>query len=207
MLNSPQISWEDVYQIWRLNAPAGPGILREPLHLKEIYVDHTASGSYIYGYDWLPNEEYPARQKMIETYKTGFLYLIEPTHKGTLHTLHMLLETKDDEERAAIWIYAFCKEILDTPNTSLQRLAFLLCNASRDFLSSRFAFWHHAMKKLVPKIFINFNLIMDTDFRTVNAVMELARLNAALTLYEYTPICYTSLAQDKRPANYTIRRS
>ncbi len=52
--------------------------------------------------------------------------------------------------------------------------------------------WHHSMKKLVPEIFINHNIYLETEFNTINAILELARLNAAMVLYEYVPILYAS---------------
>ena len=48
------------------------------------------------------------------------------------------------------------------------------------------------MKKLVPEILINDNIYSETQFNTIHAVIELARLNAAMILKEYVPILYMS---------------
>ena len=109
----PQISWEEIYRYWSLYADRGPVILNEPIRPTEIHVDFKRPDTYIYGYDWLSREEYLCRKKTIEKNPTEFLYFTQPTNKGTIHTLRMLMDAKDDEERAAIWIYAFAKELSD----------------------------------------------------------------------------------------------
>ena len=205
MQKSPQVSWNEIYKYWSLYASLGPSILNTPISLTEIHVDFTKTGSVFYGYDWLSQDEYNSRKELIEKNLSEFLYFTKATNKGTIHTLQMLMEANDEEERAAIWIYAFAKEISDVQGGNIQRYAYQLCNACLDFLSKRYCIWHHAMKKLVPEIFINHNIYLETEFSSVNAIIELARLNAALVRYEYLPVLYSSLKSGERKADYTVR--
>lgn len=206
MRRLPQISWPEIYQCWRLNSSYGPEILNDPIRLTEIHVDYTAHSAVFYGYDWLSRSEYNRRKELVEKNLSGFLYYTKATNKGTIHTLQMLVDAKDDEERAAIWIYAFAKEISDTRSGNICRYADQVCHACLDFLSERYYLWHHAMRRLIPRVFINYDIYEETEFASVNAVIELARLNAALVLHEYVPILYSSLAPGERISDYTARR-
>ena len=205
MLKQSQINWDEIYKHWSLYASSGPAILNTPINLTEIHVNFTKADSVFYGYDWLSHDEYFSRKNLIEKNLPEFLYFTKPTNKGTIHTLRMLMEANDDEERAAIWIYAFAKEMSEGQGGNIRRYAYQLCNACLDFLSKRYYLWHHAMRKLVPEVFINYNIYLETEFSSVNAIIELARLNAALVLYEYVPVLYSSLNPGERKADYTVR--
>jgi len=136
-----------------------------------------------------------------------FLYFSKPTNKGTIHTLNMLINSANDEERAAIWIYTFAREVLEhNADGNIKKYAHQLCDASSGFLSQRYYLWHHAMRKLIPEIFINYNVYMKTEFSTIDAVIELARINAALILHEYVPILYSSLKKGGKEPHYSVRR-
>lgn len=201
------VSWEKIYDYWCLASMHGPSVLNLPISPKELYVDFNKYDGAFYGYDWLTLKQYDSRKATIKNNVTQFLYFTNPTNKGTIHTLNMLINSVSDEERAAIWIYSFAKEISDLHNGgNINRYAYELCNASQNFLSQHFYMWHPAMKKLVPEIFINYNIYLETEFNTINAVIELARLNAAIISQEYIPILYTSLKSDEKIPDISVRR-
>jgi hypothetical protein len=200
------VSWEEVYDYWRLYSMYGPSILNLPISPIELYVDFSRHDGIFYGYDWLTHEQYSSRKATVENNVTEFMYFTKPTNKGTMHTLNMLVNSVSGEERAAIWIYCFAKEISDRHNKgNIYRYAYKLCNASQDFLSRHFYIWHHAMKKLVPEIYVNHNIYSETMFSTIEAVIELARLNAAIILHEYVPILYTSLKPGEEVPDIGLR--
>lgn len=119
----------------------------------------------------------------------------------------MLINSVNDEKRAAIWIYSFAKEISERNNSgNISKYAYELCEVSQDFLSQHFYMWHHAMKKLVPEILIRRSIYAETEFNTIDAVIELARLNAAIVLQEYVPILYSSLQHGKEAPDISVRR-
>jgi len=201
------VSWEEIYDYWRLYGIYGPAILNQPISPMELYIDFSKHDGAFYGYDWLTLEGYNSRKATIENNITQFIYFTKPTNKGTIHTLNMLINSVSDEERAAIWIYSFAKEISDHHNRgNINRYAYQLRNAAQGFLSQHFYMWHHAMKKLVPDIFINHNIYSETEFNTINAVIELARLNAAIILHEYIPILYTSFERGEEAPDISVRR-
>ena len=110
-INMDVVTWKEVYEYWRLYSMYGSSILNSPIEPIEIFVDYPNRESVFYGYDWLTRDRYYARKSTIENNVNQFLYFTEPTNKGTIHTLNMLVNSISDEERAAIWIYTFAKEI------------------------------------------------------------------------------------------------
>lgn len=206
-MEKPEIpSWEEIYEYWRLYEPWEPNIMSSVIEPIEIHVDQYDKGTYFYGYDWLSQYDFEKRKETIEKNLTQFLYFTKPTNKGTMHTLRMLVDAIDDEERAAIWIYAFSKELSNMHfGGNNNRYSLQLCYATQKFLGERFYLWHHLMKKLVPELYINQTLFSETEFNSIYPVIELARLNAALVLHEYIPVLYSSLKPGERLQDYSIR--
>jgi len=120
--------------------------------------------------------------------------------------LRMLVDAKDEEERAAVWMCAFAKEVMENHTGNIFRIADQLWKVSNDFLSERYFMWHHAMRKLVPEMFVKDLLSENIQINTVESIIDLASLNAALILHEYTPTLYSSLDLGKTMEDYTIRR-
>ncbi|MCH3971743.1 MAG: hypothetical protein LKE53_03065 [Oscillospiraceae bacterium] len=205
MENSSEVSWEKVYECWKVQAAGGPAVLNAPVSLAELHVPFEEENSIFYGYDWLSREEYFRRKETMQKDMPAFLHDTKATNQGTVYTLQMLLDTKDDEERAAVWIYAFAKDVSCSQNRSLRRYAYQLCDVSMEFLLERFFVWQRSMQKLLPTAFFCENAGPKTRFHSIEAVVELARLNAALLLCEYVPILYSSLPFSMRRADDSVR--
>lgn len=206
MKKMDSLSWEQAYLQWKNNYYFGPSILQKPIIPCEIHVEYNRPGEIFYGYDWISNDEYERRKEIISTNPIQFLYFTEPTNKGTIHTLRMLVDAKDEEERAAVWMCAFAKEVMENYTGNIFRMANQLWRVSHDFLSEQYFMWHHAMRKLVPKIFVKDLLSENVQINTIEPIIHLASLNAALILHEYTPTLYSSLEPGKAMEDYTIRR-
>ena len=207
MRRPAEITWPEIFKSWSVGTFSGPAVLEAPVRPVEVPVKYEEPGHYFYGYDWLSRAEYDQRRELIERDPAAFLYFTKATNKGTIHTLQMLTEAKDDEERAAVWIAAFAKEIRDSGDRAAWRYADQLGRASEAFLRERFSLWHHAMRQLVPAVFVNCTLQEGSVFSSVYGMIELARLNAALILREYVPVLYTSLPAGERLPDHTVRLS
>lgn len=92
-----QIKWEEVYSRWNYESSKFSEILSEPITAETIFVEYNREG-YIYGFDWLQNNEAQARKELIEKNPWQFLYFTKPTNKGTIQTAEMLMEAQDEEE-------------------------------------------------------------------------------------------------------------
>jgi len=87
----------------------------------------------------------------------------------------------------------------------MYRYAIQLRDATYQFLSDKYFMWHHAMRKLLPNMFVRHGIYLDTEFQSIYAVIDLVVLNTALICYEYTPIVYTSMKSGEEPSNYSVR--
>lgn len=47
------VSWEEIYDYWRLYNTFGPSILNQPILPVELFVDYSKHDGIFYGYDWL----------------------------------------------------------------------------------------------------------------------------------------------------------
>ena len=198
------ITWEEIYKYWKYKILDAPSVLKAPIDFEEIKIDYNRDG-FFYGYDWLTHERLENRKRMIENDVTDFLCFAEPSNKGTIHTLQMLTEAKTDEETAAIWMYAIAFELLQKGLYGKSRkYANQICYVTRDFLADRFCFWHHAMRKLVPKIYTDY-LLREVEFESFESIIEIIVLNAALIRHEYAPVLYSSLKQGERWDEYSVR--
>ena len=170
MNNHTDITWEKLYECWEYYMWNAPSILKSPIAFEEIRIEYNGDG-FIYGYDWISHEKLEERKKIIENDVTQFLYFTQPSNKGTIYTLQMLLEAETSEEIAAIWIYAITFEMLQNglQGKSRKRL-YQICRVTQRFLSERFCFWHHAMRKLVPEIYTNY-LFDDVEFESFESII------------------------------------
>ncbi len=205
MKKTEALTWEEVYNHWHTYTVCRSTTLLEPLSAHEIHVNFRGDAKF-YGYDWLSQKEYEERKRVIDTNVTSFLLLTESTNKGTIRTVQMLAEARDDEERAAIWLYAVTREFMETARGSAYRFASQINGVCWTFLSGRFFMWHHAMKRLVPQSYISYDLLVDTDYSSVEAIIDLAILNAELVAHEYVPILYSSLKPGETAPDISVRK-
>lgn len=172
-----KMKWEDVYSLWKQNSYQFSEILTDPSSAETIFVQYNRE-DFIYGYDWLTVKEVEARKKLIIKNLIKFLYFTKPSNKGMIQTAQMLIEAKNQEEKAAIWIAATAKELLECPfENRVGKYASTLEIAARTFLMDKYQIWYHAMKKLVPEIMIPYNILDNLPCKDVDVVMELIQLN------------------------------
>ena len=204
MDNFTDITWEQLYKCWEYQMWNTPAILKSPFIFEEINLEYTGE-EFIYGYDWLARAQLQNRKKMLEKDATQFLFFTNPSNKGTRHTLQMLSEAKTNEEIAAIWIYATAFELLQNDLCCKSRkFVYEICHVTQRYISERFCFWHHAMRKLIPEIYTNC-LVREIKFESIESIIEIIALNAALIRYEYVPVLYSSLKKRERYPEYSVR--
>jgi adenine-specific DNA methylase len=135
---------------------------------------------------------------------------MECSNKGTIQTAEMLIDAKNEEELAAIWIAATAKELYERRNEykkSVGRYANILHMAACDFLRSRFYLWHHAMKSLVPNILISPSIIENIDCSDAAPVMGLIQTNTVLLNSSWSILRYSSLKDEDFPkARYRLNK-
>lgn len=201
------VTWNAVYSYWDLYMDTGPQILNRPIVPKRIHVERNNDQKLIYGYCWLSRSDFARQKKQMQDSSSYFYLPRSPGGKGAVHTLRMLIDAQDEQERAAIWIYTFLHTAISRIGRSENlKHAIELMDASQSFLMKRFNPWPIQAKRLLPALFINRNIYPGTNFDSIYPTIELARLNAALTLYEYVPVLYTSLPPGEQIRESPVRQ-
>lgn len=194
-----QMKWEEAYSLWNYESYSFPEILSTPITAESVFVEYN-QGGYIYGFDWLQNEDTQERKKLIEKNPLEFLYFTKPTNKGTLQTAEMLTDAQSEEELAAIWIAATAKELSEYRcGDSIERYASMLHIAACNFLRPRYYLWHHAMKRLVPEILIPLTVLRNIDCKDAEPVMGLIQMNTVMLKSTWSILRYSSLKEGELP--------
>lgn len=201
-----ELNWEEVYKVWKYEAYSASTDLTSPITATEIFVDYKQEG-YFYGYDWRNNESANNIKNLIATDPISFLLFAQPTNKGTLHTAQMLIEAKDSEERAAIWIAATAKDLYEAHiNKCVSRQAYRIYFAAVRFLNNRFFTWHHAMRNLVPEIMISNSVLNSISCEDIAPVIGLIQMNTALLKNTHEILLYSSLKEGQTPELDSLRK-
>lgn len=202
-----EMKWEDVYQLWEQGSYYFPKDLTAPLTAERVFVEYDYKGRYFYGYDWLEKEEAETRKTLIKNNPVEFICFTQPSNKGTIQTAEMLIESQDEEERAAIWIAATAKELESfESNRDLWCYANALQMAAYSFLKDRYYLWHHAMRKLVPYLIIPPSVRKSMACKDASSVIGLIQMNTMLLRNSWTILLYSSLEEGKEPeSNCRIR--
>ncbi len=194
-----QLEWETIYELWKRSRYHFPKSLSRPVSAETVFVEYQQDG-YIYGYDWLENEAARERKQLIQKNPMEFLYFIKPTNKGTIQTAEMLLEARDEEESAAIWIAATAKELSEYwIGSGVGRYAAMLHMAACKFLKTRYDLWHHAMKRIVPEILIPTSVLENIVCKDAAPVVGLIQMNTVLLKSTWSILRYSSLKDEEFP--------
>lgn len=194
-----QMKWEDVYDIWKMGCYYFPKTITDAVSAETVFVEYEGRG-YFYGYDWLENMAAEGRKEVIKNNLTEFMYFTRATNKGTIQTAEMLIEARDEEELAAVWIAATAKELSERGiRNDVGRYADMLYMAACEFLRTRYFLWHHAMKRLVPEIMIPSSVLENIVCKDARPVMGLIQLNTMLLKNTWSILRYSSLKDDELP--------
>lgn len=192
------MTWEDIYEHWSRNAKDYSPALLDPLPAERNYAwflrDYKA-----FEFDWRSRREHKdAQGNLVDFYMSS--------NKGTKHTVEMLANTKDAEERAAIWIYAFLQDYskLEMEGRG-NAIVHEMLNHVGNFLSSRFDMWHRKMTKLLPDSYFDYGLCYFSEFLSFEPLVELALASAAMVLSKYKATVMTAVEVGQIPGINSIR--
>lgn len=194
-----RMKWEETYELWKTGGYYISESLSSPVSAETVFVEYKQSG-YFYGYDWLKNTDVHERKQLIDKNPMGFLYFTSPSNKGTIQTAEMLVEAKNEEEIAAIWMAATAKELSKYGSRNgVVRYADMIYYAACEFLKSRFYLWHHAMTSLVPEIIIPTFVLENVVCKDAEPVIGLIQMNTVLLKNTWSILRYSSLKNEELP--------
>jgi hypothetical protein len=143
------------------------------------------------------------KEQLIEKNPTQFLYFTKPTNKGTIQTAEMLMEARNEEELAAIWIAATAKELSEyRVGRNFGYYPHILHMAACEFLGTRYYLWHHAMKRLVPEVMIPSSVLESIVCKDAEPVVGLIQMNTVLLKSTWSILRYSSLKDGEIPKSF-----
>lgn len=191
MKKSEEITWKEIYEDCKYLS-LNPFKLSNPVEIEKVYVRSYSKNYYIEGYDWDTKDKIKHKIEVLDRSPAEFFVFCDAVNKGTLSTIKLLNSAKSEEERVAIWLYAFTNELLNCmiSNDSRRYIEDVWFEA-RSFLQDKVdCFWHHKMTKLVPDIYFS-NLMLDgMNFTSHRPVIELALINAYFINQDYKAVYY-----------------
>lgn len=195
-----QIKWAQVYEIWEnINYESYElsDILKAPLNFKTLYAENVRMSTLDpYEYIWLSNKDALSSCRKITDNPTQKFYFEHP-YKGTAHTAKMLIEAKDEEEAAAVWIAATAVELLECDlKGNINRLIYPLKSVALGFLKTKYFLWHHSMKQLVPTILIPRSILKKLEGEDIEPIIRIIQMNTVLLKNNWEIIRYTSLKEE-----------
>jgi hypothetical protein len=196
MIKEFNYTWEEIYKEWNYMSYHIP-IINEKLHVNKIKVNQwNREHEYFYGLDWMLNEDFEDRTNYVAEQTTMFMMNGECLNKGTLTTLRYLVDAEDKETRAAIWIYAFIRDVLEYHLENWRgeayRIAYAVETAARIYLQGKGMEWHHAMKKLLPDIYFTHTILEAVNIEDKRIVLELVAMTVDYIHMHYKVAEYDS---------------
>lgn len=109
--------------------------------------------------------------------------------QGSRVTIALLEQYKDSsEKRAAIWLAAFCRDLMQDYAYLLDASSYLLVNQIYFHAHSQFkesSSWEAPLTHLQPKFYISYRLLEHSDLSNMQCIVELAMLQARMTQHDY----------------------
>ena len=194
------ISWDKIYSIWERTILYSFKELSQPITFSKIPIDkaNLNNGYYVKGYDWILNTEYDERINYVVNRTNEWLYFGSSLNKGTITTAQYLAEAYDNKELvAAILIYTCTHELYESlPDEWRGNSARLLDSvnlAALIYLHEKGYVWHHAMKKLIPDLFLSHHFLEHIKLENENILIELIAVISTLILKTYSIVYYHTL--------------
>ena len=140
-------------------------------------------------------------KKVIELpiFQNDFSYSQSETRSAEL-----MVQSKSEEERAAIWIYTFCKTVEDGNYPYPNNLLIEYVGAkARMFLQESFKEWLFKYNHKLPFSYIDSRMLKHVVFDNYKAVVDYAILNALMIRNEYVIALFDSEPNnDDKPFTY-----
>ncbi|MBS4912601.1 MAG: hypothetical protein KHZ77_00345 [Veillonella sp.] len=189
-------TWDEIYKEWEFMAYRFSN-LNEKLVVHHIQVEKLKRpDEEFYGLDWIQNEYFDSRTELIKKNPDTFLFLGDALNKGTLTTLTYLTETDDQETRAAIWIYAFLRDIVKEYGNcwsgDTKRVAKAIEDTVLLYLRDKNIGWYHSMRKLMPEICFSQQFLKSIQTEDKGVILELVALAVNYIYMNYKVAWYDS---------------
>lgn len=188
-------SWKDVYLYWQLKTNDLLNCVNQPISCKKIKVAETSDKRRVCYPSWLKNDY--SRDIVLAFNKWMEMPLYDRylpfSDERVSRSAKLMLQTRTEAERAAVWIYIFCtsfeKSNLPFPNNIMIEY---VGAKGRTYLEKRFQEWQFKYHHRFPHLFINATTVRNVVFQDYKAVVDYAIINSYMVMKEYTIVVFDS---------------
>ena len=169
-----RMKWEDIYSYWQVSSEKYMHALNPPHSSCNIEVKRN-SQNRIYSYLWIRNDQIKQVSAELNGYaeSTRFSTKTILPNEAVLRAADLMIQSKSDEERAAIWIWIFCCSL-------------------RLFLQEQFQEWVFRYQHRFPHLFINSEILKKVKFERYSIIVDFAIMNAFMLCKEYAIVLFDS---------------
>ena len=189
-----RMKWEDIYSYWQVSSEKYMHALNPPHSSCNIEVKRN-SQNRIYSYLWIRNDQIKQVSAELNGYaeSTRFSTKTILPNEAVLRAADLMIQSKSDEERAAIWIWIFCCSLenatLPYPNSLY--LDYVGAKA-RLFLQEQFQEWVFRYQHRFPHLFINSEILKKVKFERYSIIVHFEITNASMLCKEYAIVLFDS---------------
>ena len=192
-------SWDDIYSCWRLSTGEDLSIVNNYPAVCRLNVQYGGKGR-IYCHFWLESKQIYSLvnefSKMVNVpqYQQNIAF----SDVRVVRSTELMIQSINEEERAAIWLFVFCDSLenADLPYPNSLLIDYVGAKA-RDFLQGTYQEWLFRYHHRFPKLYINQGILKNVVFENFRAVIDYAILNAFMICKNYTFALFASDLENK----------
>ena len=189
-----RMKWEDIYSYWQVSSEKYMHALNPPHSSCNIEVKRN-SQNRIYSYLWIRNDQIKQVSAELNGYaeSTRFSTKTILPNEAVLRAADLMIQSKSDEERAAIWIWIFCCSLENATLPYPNSLYLDYVGAKvRLFLQEQFQEWVFRYQHRFPHLFINSEILKKVKFERYSIIVDFAIMNAFMLCKEYAIVLFDS---------------
>ena len=196
-----KMKWDDLYNYWRLSTKEQFYIVNHAPSVRKLRVKSN-NQNRIYTCLWLKNnqiEEVQIEMNRMADSPVGRKRK-ELSDERIMRAADLIVQSKSDEERAAIWIWIFCSSLenakLPYPNGLYIDY---VAGKAREYLQEHFQEWIFRYHHRFPRLFVDSYLLSKVKFERYSVIIDFAIMNAYMLCKEYSIVLFDSEPEKEDP--------
>lgn len=196
-----KMKWGDLYSYWRLSTKEQFDIVNQAPLVRKMKVESN-NQNRTYTYLWLRNDQIEAAQIEMNRMADSPVgrQSKELSDERIMRSADLMVQSKNYEERAAIWIWIFCSSLenakLPYPNGLYIDY---VAGKAREYLQEHFQEWIFRYHRRFPRLFVDSELLSKVKFERYSVIIDFAIMNAYMLCKEYSTVLFDSEPEKEEP--------
>lgn len=198
------LTWETIYKYWQVHSDWDfEKNLARPLIFKNEYLYLGDELSTSFDYSWCAPEKLSEHVAAVSEQLRGGYTHDAHRYKGISYHLELLATAENDEERAALWIYAHAHDFLlrEISASAFQYLS-KIYEITKAVLKEKFII-NYEKSNFIHKLFIASHVLNATEFTSFEPLLHLIMANTEMIRKNYIPV-FVCTNKNGIPPRYRI---